>query len=149
LLIGFINFPQALGDNAEQLAAIPIREPAALKVRDELVDLAFTGEKLDRDALLPIFKTLGVASGTSSRNAVSFSFTRADTAPDRACADLAAAVEALAAGGEVERALTKANARFTPDMTEEAYTQAFEEQQRLIEAQRKINQRLASLAGTD
>ncbi len=149
LLIGFINFPQALGDNAEQLAAIPISEPAALKVRDELVDCAYSGEQLDRDALLPIFKTLGVASGTSSRNAVSFSFTRADTAPERACADLAAAVEALAAGGEVERALTKANARFTPDMTEEAYTQAFEEQQRLIEAQRKINQRLASLAGTD
>ena len=149
LLIGFVNFPQALTDHAEQLAAIPISEPAALQVRDQLVDRAFAGEKLDREALLPIFKTLGVTSGTSSRNAVSFSFTRADTPPDRACTDLAAAVEALAAGGEVERALARANARFEAGMSDEDYARAFEEQQRLIAAQRRINQRLASLAGTD
>jgi hypothetical protein len=99
--------------------------------------------------LLPIFKALGVASGTSSRNAVSFSFTRADADPDRACADLAAAVEALTAGDEIERALASANARFTSGMSDEAYAQAFEDQQRLMQAQRKINQRLASLAGTD
>jgi hypothetical protein len=57
----------------------------------------------------------------------------------------AAAVEALAAGEEVERALAQATERLKQDMSEEA----FDEQQRLIAAQQGLKQRLASLAGTD
>jgi DNA primase len=145
LLVGFINFPQALSDHAEQLAGLVMADPRVGRVRDTLVDHAYSGEKLDRDALTPIFETLGVTGGTTSRNALSFSFTRPDTAPDRACADLAAAVETLAASEEVERALLAATERFKKDMSDDAW----DEQQRLIDAKQKLQERLASLAGTD
>jgi DNA primase len=145
LLVGFANFPDALIDSAEQLAALPIADPKTAKLRNELVHKAFSGEKLDREALSTIFTSLGVASGTPSRGAISFSFTRADTDPERASADLASAIEALRASEEVERALLHATERFKEECSEEA----FEEQQRLMEAKRKLNERLASLAGTD
>jgi DNA primase len=145
LLVGFANFPAALPDSAEQLAALPISDPKVATLRNELVRKAFSGEELDRESLSTIFETLGVASGTPSRNAISFSFTRADADPERASADLAAAVEALRASEQVERALLLATERFKADCSQEAY----EEQQRLMEAKRKLNERLASLAGTD
>ena len=145
LLVGFINFPEALPEHAEQLAALPIADPTVLRIRDDLVSQVFSGTRLDREALVPIFQTLGVSSGTPSRNAVSFSFTRPDTDPDRALADLAAAVETLTASEEVERALLEATERFKKDLSDEAY----EEQQRLFEAQQALKRRLASLAGTD
>src|SRR5207253_2683033 len=46
---------------------------------------------------------------------------------------------------EVEQALVDATERLKRDVTEEAY----EEQQRLKQAQKELRQRLASLAGTD
>ena len=76
---------------------------------------------------------------------MSFSFTRPDTDPERACADLSAAVEVLAASEEVDRALFEATKRFKENLSDEAYDQ----QQRLIEAQRSLKERLASLAGND
>src|SRR5205085_1371652 len=97
LLVGFINFPDALPAHAEQLACLLITDPKIQEVRNELVDRAFSGTTLDRETLVPIFGTLGVASGSPSRNAMSFSFTRPDTAPERAHADLAAALEILTA----------------------------------------------------
>ena len=145
LLVGFINFPQALSEHAEQLAGLAMTDARTGQARDRLVDRAYSGEELDRDALIPIFETLGVTGGSPSRSAMSFSFTRPDTAPDRACADLAAAVETLAASEEVERALLAATERFKKDMSDEAW----DEQQRLIEAQKQLKERLASLAGTD
>ena len=145
LLVGFINFPEALPAHAEQLACLPIKDPKIVEVRDELVDKAFSGATLDRETLVPIFGALGVASGNPSRSALSFSFTRPDTAPERAHADLAAALETLTASEEVERALIDATERLKADTSEEIYA----EQQRLIEAQQGLRQRLAHLAGTD
>jgi DNA primase len=74
-----------------------------------------------------------------------FSYPRRDSDPDRARSDLAAAVEIIAAAEEVEKALEDATERLKRDMTDEA----LEEQQRLIQAQHGLRQRLASLAGTD
>ena len=74
-----------------------------------------------------------------------FSFTRRDSDPDRARSDLAAAVEIIAATEEVEKALEHATERLKRDFTDEA----LREQQRLIEAQRGLRDRLAQLAGTD
>ena len=145
LLVGLINFPQALPDHAEELAALPITDPTVREVRDDLVDRAYSGAKLDRDELVPIFDALGVSRGTSSRNAVSFSFTRPDTVPERAMADLSAAFEMLVADQEVEQALAGATERLKRDFTDEALA----EQQRLIAAQQGLRERLAQLAGTD
>jgi DNA primase len=74
-----------------------------------------------------------------------FSFTRRDCDPNRARSDLAAAVEIIAAAEEVETALGAATERLKRDLTDDA----LEEQQRLIEAQQGLRQRLAQLAGTD
>ena len=76
---------------------------------------------------------------------MSFSFTRPDSDPDRARADLAAAIDTLMASDEVERALLEATERFKQNMSDEAY----DEQQRLIAARRTLRERLAQLAGTD
>ena len=74
-----------------------------------------------------------------------FSFTRRDSDPERARSDLAAAVEIIAAADEVEKALVSATERLMRDTTDDA----FEEQQRLKQAQQELKQRLAQLAGTD
>ena len=74
-----------------------------------------------------------------------FSFTRRDSDPGRARTDLAAAVEIVSAGQEVEKALADATERLKRDFTDEAYA----EQQRLIEARARLKDRLASLASSD
>jgi DNA primase len=145
LLLGFVNFPQALQDLAEPLAALPISDPKVAAARNDLIAKAFSGAELDPTELSPIFAMLGAKSGTPSRSVISFSFTRPDSDPARAIADLGAAIEALRASEQVERALGLATERFKADTSDEAY----EEQQRLMEAKRKLNERLASLAGTD
>ena len=95
-------------------------------------------------ALATILGSDGAAGGNAPR-AMGFSFTRRDSDPDRARSDLAAAVEIIAAAEEVEKALDHATERLKRDLTDEA----LEEQQRLIEAQQGLRQRLAQLAGTD
>jgi DNA primase len=144
LVLGFANFPEELAHHCEQLASLPISDKGTAKLRDELVDAAFSGATLDREALHTILSADGAAGGKAPR-AMGFSFTRRDSDPMRARSDLAAAVEIIAAAEEVEKALGHATLRFERDLTDEAW----QEQQRLIEAQQGLRQRLAQLAGTD
>jgi DNA primase len=144
LILGFANYPEELPAHCEQLAALPIPDTSTAKMRDELVNAAFSGLALDRETLGTILGAQGAAGGTAPR-AMGFSFTRRDSDPERARNDLAAAVEIIAAAEEVGRALEDATERLKRDFTDEA----LEEQQRLVEAQQGLRQRLASLAGTD
>ena len=144
LILGFANFPEELPAHCEQLASLPITDKGTAKMRDELVNAAFSGATLDREGVATILGGDGATGGNASR-ALGFSFTRRDSDPTRARSDLAAAVEIIAAAEEVEKALDHATERLKQDFTAEA----FEEQQRLQEAQRGLRQRLASLAGTD
>jgi len=144
LMLGFANFPEELPAHCEQLAAIPISDKGTAKLRDELVNAAFSGATLDQSALHTILGGDGATGGKGPR-AMGFSFTRRDSDPDRARSDLAAAVEIIAAAEEVEKALEHATERLKRDFTDEA----LEEQQRLIQAQHGLRQRLATLAGTD
>jgi DNA primase len=144
LILGFANFPEELPVHCEQLASLPISDKSTAKIRDDLVNAAFSGAALDQGAINTILGSDG-ATGAKGPRAMGFSFTRRDSDPDRARSDLAAAVEIIAAAEEVERALEHATERLERDFTAEAY----EEQQRLKEAQRRLRQRLASLAGTD
>jgi DNA primase len=144
LILGFTNFPEELPAHCEQLAALPISDESTAKMRDELVNAAFSGSALDQEALSTILGANGAAGGRGPRT-MGFSFTRRDSDPDRARSDLAAAVEIIAAAEEVEKALGDATERLKRDFTDEA----LEEQQRLIRAQHGLRQRLASLAGTD
>ncbi len=144
LIMGFAYFPEELPAHCEQLAALPITDKPTAKMRDELVNAAFSGSVLDRETLVTILGPNGAGGGKAPR-ALGFSFTRRDSDPDRARSDLAAAVEIISAAEEVEKALKDATERLKRDFTDEA----LEEQQRLIEAQSGLRQRLAELAGTD
>ncbi|GAA4718253.1 DNA primase [Sphingomonas lutea] len=144
LVLGFAYFPEELPAHCEQLAQLPITEPGTALMRDALVNAAFSGGALDRDALDTILNDAG-ATGAKAPRALGFSFTRRDSDPARARSDLAAAVEIISAREEVDRALDDATERLKRDFTAEA----LEEQQRLIIARNGLRQRLASLAGTD
>jgi DNA primase len=144
LILGFTNFPEELPAHCEQLAALPIADTGTAHLRDELVNAAFTGAALDRASLATILSADGATGGKAPR-AMGFSFTRRDSDPGRARSDLAAAVEIIAAAEEVGKALDHATERLKRDFTDAA----LEEQQRLIEAQHGLRQRLALLAGTD
>ena len=144
LILGFAYYPEELPAHCEQLAALPIADKSTARMRDELVNAAFSGAALDRQALSPILSGDG-ATGPKALSAMGFSFTRRDCDPDRARSDLSAAVEIIAAAEEVDKALEDATERLKLDTTDEA----FEEQQRLKQAQRQLRERLAQLAGTD
>jgi DNA primase len=144
LILGFAYFPEELPAHCEQLAHLPIADKGTAKLRDDLVNAAFSGATLDRESVMTILGEQGASGGQSPR-AMGFSFTRRDSDPDRARSDLAAAVEIIAASEEVEQALVDATERLERDCTDEAW----QEQQRLIAAQQGLRQRLASLAGTD
>jgi DNA primase len=144
LILGFAYYPEELPGHCEQLAALPIADKSTAHMRDELVNAAFCGAALDREALATILGGDG-ATGPKGLSAMGFSFTRRDCDPDRARSDLAAAVEIIAAAEEVDQALKDATERLKRDTTDEA----FEEQQRLKRAQQQLRQRLAQLAGTD
>jgi DNA primase len=144
LILGFANYPEELPAHCEQLAAIDIADRSTAKMRDDLVNAAFSGATLDREAVATILSDDG-AAGPKALSAMGFSFTRRDSDPDRARSDLAAAVEIVAAAEEVDKALEDATERLKRDFTDEA----LEEQQRLIAARHGLRQRLAQLAGTD
>ena len=144
LLLGFANFPEELPAHCEQLASLPIPDKSTARVRDELVNAAFSGAVLDQTSIATILARDG-ATGRNASRTMGFSFTRRDSDPTRARSDLAAAVEIIAAAEEVDKALTYATERLKRDLTDEA----LQEQQRLIEAQQTLRDRLAQLAGTD
>jgi len=144
LILGFANFPEELPAHCEQLASLPIPDNPTARMRDELVNAAFSGATLDREGVNTILGNDG-ATGGNTRRAMGFSFTRPDSDPARARSDLAAAVEIIAAAEEVDKALADATERLKRDLTDEA----LEEQQRLIAAQQTLRERLAQLAGTD
>jgi DNA primase len=144
LILGFANYPEELPAHCEQLASLDIADKPTARIRDELVNAAFSGATLDRPSLATILGGDG-ATGPKALSAMGFSFTRRDSDPDRARSDLAAAVEIIAAAEEVAKALEDATERLKRDMTDEA----LEEQQRLMAARHGLRQRLAQLAGTD
>ena len=147
LVIGFANFPEALQEHCEQLASLPIGEAFIARIRDKLVDAAVSGETLDRETLATILRDSGTAPDLERARrtgTMAFSFTRSDTAPERAVRDLGTAIDALMADGEIGAALKAATERL-----KEGEEDAFEEQRRLHSQREEIKERLASLAGSD
>lgn len=147
LVLGFVNFPEALEHHCEQLASLPIGEAALARIRDRLVDAAVSGEMLDRETLATILRDSGTAADLEKARrtgTMAFSFTRSETDPDRAVRDLGTAIDALMADGEIGAALKAATERL-----KEGEEDAFEEQRRLHSQREEIKERLASLAGSD
>src|SRR3982750_3929028 len=61
LIMGFAYFPEELPAHCEQLAALPISDKGTAKLRDELVNAAFSGSVLDQDTLATVLGTNGAA----------------------------------------------------------------------------------------
>lgn len=147
LILGFVNFPAALEHHSEQLASLRIADQALSRLRDRLVDAAYSGETLDREALATILREVGAAADLEKARrtgTMAFSFTRSETDPTRAVSDLGTAIDALTADGEIGAALAAATERL-----KEGDEDALEEQRRLHLARRENNERLASLAGSE
>ena len=147
IVLGCALYPQALGDHVETIAALPIIDAAVRALRDRMVDLAISGEVLDRARFAPILAVgdTGRAFQALGRGAdLGFSFTRPDADHNLARRDLALVVEALVAGGEVEAALASATRRLAA-----GEDSAFVDQQRLHAAREEIKDRLASLASNE
>ncbi len=107
LLLGFANFPEASAGPCAS-SSPPFRSPiaASRRIRDRLVDAAVSGETLDREALATILATSGAAADLERARrtgTMAFSFTRRDTAPERAVRDLGTAIDALMAAGRDRR----------------------------------------------
>ena len=148
LVLGHALYPLAISDHVEQLAALPLDDAAAQRLRDRMIDAAMQDDALDRDALVTILadgETAAAWADVSSSGDIGFSFTRPRGDPDTARRDLALAVEALIARTEIDSALADATRRLERDFTDSA----FAEQQRLLAERRQINDRLASLAGNE
>jgi DNA primase len=147
LIVGFAFYPEALSTHCEQLAALPISDARTARLRDHLVNAAFSSATLDRDGLATILESAGAGAdlkAARSTGGIGFSFTRSDADPQLAVRDLGVAIEALSADGEIGAALADATVRL-----QAGEDQAFEEQQRLHVAREKVKERLASLTGTD
>jgi DNA primase len=150
VLLGLARFPALIGDHAEQIATLALSDADAARLRDMMVEAALTNAALDPEALNTILAENGGASLLEilrRKRGLGFSFTRRDAEPDRACRDLALAIEALAARPGLDAALEAATARLKDDGDEAA----FDEQQRLRTARDEADRQLATLfeAGGD
>ena len=144
LLSGFILYPDALHDHIEELAHLKIADRGCAALRDQLVQIAMSGQHLDRDGLKTILG--GQAAGTDvRRGAMRFSFTQAGSNPEVALNDLGSALEAVIALDEIEAALGDATQKAKEDISETTYA----EQQRLMAAKQGYNDRLALLASSE
>ncbi|MEO5612479.1 MAG: DNA primase [Sphingomicrobium sp.] len=147
LIVGFAYYPEALAAHCEQLAALPIADARTARLRDHLVNAAFSSPTLDRDGLATILSGAGADADLAAARrtgGIGFSFTREDMVPDIAVRDLGMAIEALSADGEIGAALAEATERLKA-----GEEQAFEDQRRLHVAREQVKERLASLTGTD
>ena len=147
LVLGHALYPLAIDDHLQAFATIPIDDPAAERVRHRMVDLANTGQVLDRDTLATILSTEDMAApwrDVSKGGEIGFSFTQRDCDPDAARRDLGLAIEALAARIDLDAAFAEAQARLANGDDD-----AFQEQQRLHGLREALKDRLASLAGND
>ena len=150
VLVGLARFPALIGEHAEQIAALDLSDAGAARLREMMVEAALTHAALDQEALNTILAENGGMSlleALRHKRGLKFSFTRRDAEPDRACRDLALAIETLAARPGLDAALEAATKRLK-DGGDEA---AFDEQQRLRTARDEADRQLATLfeAGGD
>ena len=125
------QFPRGAAGPLRAARRAPDRRPGTAQLRDELVNAAFSGAALDRDALTTILarRSGSDLGGTLARARWAFPSPAATATRTAPRSDLAAAVEIIAGGGgSRRRRLEAATERLKRDMTDEA----FEEQQRLI-----------------
>jgi len=148
VLHGLIRFPGLIGRHGEAIADLRLREPAAARLRDLMLEAAMSEAELDPERLHTILAAKGGAAlmeELSLKRGLAFSFTRRDAEPERACRDLALVIETLAARPGLDAALEAATARLGKAWEDAA----FEEQKRLLAARDEADRQLATLFEAD
>ena len=148
VLQGLARFPEQIGQHADAIAALSLRERNAARIRDLMLEAAMTHAELDPTQLHTILAEKGAApqlEELSLKRGLAFSFTRRDADPERACRDLALVIETLAARPGLDAALEAATVRLKQAGDEAA----FQEQQRLRTARDEADRQLATLIEGD
>ena len=144
ILLGLARFPALIGAHAEAVAALPLGNGPAARLRDLMLEAAMTHAALDPDGLATILANQGAGDLLEEprlKRGLAFSFTRRDAPPERAQRDLVLVVEAYAARPELDAAYEAVTARLKVEFDEAA----FAEQVRLRTAREEADRRLASL----
>jgi DNA primase len=148
VLAGLLRYPELIAAHAEAIAALPLAERDAARLRDAMLDAAMIHGQLDRDGLITILAAGGAAPLAEKlrlTRGLTFSFTRRDADPERACRDLVLVIDTLAAQPGLYAAMEAATAR----LKEQGDDAAFEEQQRLRAARDEADRQLAALVEGD
>ena len=144
VLHGLLRFPELVAAHSEAIAALPIADKMAAKLRDALLEGAMAHGELDQERLHTILAEAGVAPLAERlrlERGLAFSFNRRDADPERASRDLVLVIDTLAAQPGLYAALDAATAR----LKEEGDEAAFQEQQRLRAARDEAERQLAAL----
>jgi DNA primase len=148
VLIGLLRYPQVAADHADAVAALPLADRDAVRLRDALLSAALLHGVLDPESLNTILTGTGAASLAEElrqERGLAFSFTRRDADPERALRDLVLVIDTLAAQPGLMAALDAATER----LKEAGDEAAFQEQQRLREARDEAERQLAALMEGD
>ncbi|HEX8466270.1 MAG TPA: DNA primase [Allosphingosinicella sp.] len=144
VLDGLLRFPELIAAHGEAIAALPIADKTAARLRDALLEGAMAHGELDQEQVHTILLAAGVAPLAERlrlERGLAFSFNRRDADPERASRDLVLVIDTLAAQPGLSAALDAATAR----LKEEGDEAAFQEQQRLRAARDEAERQLAAL----
>ncbi len=147
-LAGLLRFPRLIAEHSESIAALPLADRGAARLRDSLLEAALVHGDLDPEGLDTILAGAGaapLAETLRQERGLAFSFTRRDADPERACRDLVLVIDTLSAQPGLYAALESATAR----LKEAGDEAAFREQQRLRAAKDEAERQLAALMEGD
>jgi DNA primase len=148
VLNGLLRFPDVIASHCEAIAGLAFAEPAAVRLRDMLLEATIERGELDRNAINTILADSGAAvllEEPRLRQGLAFSSIRRATDPERARRDLVLVIDTLAAQPGLYAALEAATAR----LKEQGDEAAFQEQQRLRAARAEAERQLAALIEGD
>ena len=148
VVAGCLRHPSILHDHVEQIALFHIPDAPLRRLRDYLVDLALSQPSLDSEELQTTL------SGSEHQSLVkkllradrtSFSFNQKDADPARVFREFEGVLTMLVEKGLLENAFAQATDELKAEMTEERLAR----QAHLRAAIQEVDNRLASLAGSD
>ena len=148
VIAGLVLRPGTAIAHAEALAGLSLGDPVLERIRDALVDAAFTGRSLEGGDANSILAEAGLGPAVDElcrTNGLAFSFLRGDADPSRAERDLGEAIDVLVTRPVIEQALAEATRAFGTT-TDEA---SFAEQQRLTREKQDVERRLMDLMQPD
>ena len=148
VVAGCLRYPAVLHDHVEQIALFRIADPALARLRDLLVDFALSHPALDSDVLattLAASEHQPLVAKLLRPDRTSFSFNRKDADQTRAFREFEGVLMMLVDKGLLENAFNQATDELKAEITDERLAR----QAHLRAAIRDVDNRLASLAGSE